>query len=88
LSNKKLTKIKYNFLDKKMSNKEKMSNKVVTKSEFTQMIDETLIHTIDDDLVINVGTLKALIPLISQGILEKDQLHTILTVLDVFFWPN
>lgn len=53
------------------------------KSEFTQLIDGTLIHTIDDDLVINAGTIKALIPLISQGILERDQLHTILTVLDV-----
>jgi hypothetical protein len=53
------------------------------KSGFTQMIDDTLIHTIDDDLVINVGTIKALIPLMSQGIIERDQLQIIITVLDV-----
>jgi hypothetical protein len=55
------------------------------KSGFTQMIDDTLIHTIDDDLVINVGTIKALIPLMSQGIIERDQLQIIITVLDVRF---
>ena len=52
-------------------------------AEFSQIIDKTLIHTIDDDLVINVGTIKALVPVISQGVLERDHLHTILTVLDV-----
>uniref|UniRef100_A0A914KXS7 Integrator complex subunit 4/Protein SIEL C-terminal Ig-like domain-containing protein n=1 Tax=Meloidogyne incognita TaxID=6306 RepID=A0A914KXS7_MELIC len=55
---------------------------MIKKAEFTQMIDSTLIQTIDDDLVINVGTIKALIPFISQGILERDQLPIILTVLD------
>jgi hypothetical protein len=55
------------------------------KSGFTQMIDDTLIHTIDDDLVINVGTIKALSPLMSQGIIERDQLQIIITVLDVWF---
>lgn len=58
------------------------STALYRKSEFTQLIDDTLIHTIDDDLVINVGTIKALIPLISKGVLEKEQLQTILTVLD------
>jgi hypothetical protein len=61
---------------------------MIKKSEFIQMIDNTLIQTIDDDLVINVGTIKALVPFISQGILEKDQLPIILTVLDVFFFFN
>ncbi|KAF7638734.1 hypothetical protein Mgra_00001815 [Meloidogyne graminicola] len=55
---------------------------MIKKAEFTQMIDNTLIQTIDDDLVINVETIKALIPFISQGILERDQLPIILTVLD------